>query len=259
VQSTHLDEVVSALRAKKANLNFKGEVKWNKVPGHKAYAKKYIDLMDTFFDLIEAGKIKIRIMFRQNTIRHRNLTREHFENKYFILYYTFLKSAFGLDCSPIIPGGVRLRIYPDQIPDKIEKIERFANFLLGMAKRTEFRIRNITIRREDITGIISHDHDVLQCLDIVLGAMHFRLNDLHKEKPEKGNNKLRAPRTRRKEDVYKHINWRIRKIYPGFNIGISTGRRAVNSRWADPYRHWRLMPKAANRVVLPGSKKKKKK
>jgi len=198
-------------------------------------------------------------MFRQNTIRHRNLTSEHLENRYFILYYTFLKSAFGLDCSPIVPGGVRLRIYPDQIPDKAVKVERFSDFLLGLARRPEFRTRKITIRREDITGVVSHEHDILQCLDIILGAMNFRLNDLHKAKPERGNNKLRAARTRRKEDVYKHINARIRQIYPGFNIGTSTGRKAVDSRWADPYRHWRLMPKAANRVVLPGSKKKKKK
>jgi hypothetical protein len=127
-----------------------------------------------------------------------------------------------------------------------------------MARRPELRARKITIRREDIAGVCSHDHDVLQCLDIILGSMNFRLNDFHKKKPEKGNNKLRASRTRRKEDVYKYINKRIREIYTGFNIGVSTAIREPDSRWANPYRHWRLMPKTADREVVPGSKKKKK-
>src|SRR5580658_8601112 len=99
VQSDHFDEVTNKLQAKKTALNFGAEVKWNKVPGHKVYANKYIDLMDFFFDLIAEGKVKVRIMFRQNTIRHRNLTAEHLKDKYFILYFTFLKWAFGLDCS----------------------------------------------------------------------------------------------------------------------------------------------------------------
>ncbi len=40
-------------------------------------------------------------MFRQNAQVPQNLTREHEENEYFLLYYQFIKHAFGIDyCNP---------------------------------------------------------------------------------------------------------------------------------------------------------------
>lgn len=254
VSSEHLDEVKAVLTAKKRELNFGGEVKWGKVPGNPHYLKKYIDLINCFFDLVAAGKVKLRIMFRQNTIGHRRLTQEHLEQRYFILYYLFIKRGFGLDCSPVVPGGIRVRIYPDKIPDTKEQVERFKSFLAALSRRPEFRQRGIKILREDVTEVISHDHNILQCLDIVLGSMHFRLNDFHKE-IEKGKRR-RAKRTRAKEKLYKQINARICQLYPGFNIGISTGQRTIDARWRDEYRHWRLMPRRSDRIIYPGSKRK---
>lgn len=90
------------------------------------------------------------------------------------------------------------------------------------------------------------DHDILQCLDVVLGSIQFRLNDKHKEIPLGA--KRRGKRTIAKEKLYKHINGRIREIYPGFNIGISTGVKGDKSnRWKHPYRHWLFLP--ANKKV----------
>lgn len=254
VISTDLPHVTSEIAAKKKALNFGGEVKWGKVTW--SYAEKYIALVDCLFDLVAAGKIKLRIMFRQNTIRHRRLTKRHHEDKYFILYYTFIKWGFGLDRSPIHAGGVNLRVYLDKIPDTQTRVEKFRSFIVRLSQRPELRARNIRIRREDVTDVNSHEHDILQCLDIVLGSMNFRLNDLHLEKPI--GSKRRSQRTRAKERVYKHINQRIREIYPNFNIGISTGQRDFESRWRDPYRHWRLVPAEPNRVIDRGSKKDKK-
>jgi hypothetical protein len=101
VRSDHIDEVKAVLVAKKLQLHFGGEVKWSKIPGNKYYAQKYITLMHCFFDLVAAGKIKVRIIFRQNAVIPRHLTEEQIERKYFILYHMFLKWAFGLDCSPV--------------------------------------------------------------------------------------------------------------------------------------------------------------
>ncbi|MEC5395322.1 hypothetical protein [Bergeyella sp. RCAD1439] len=77
----------------------------------------------------------------------------------------------------------------------------------------------------------------MQCLDIVLGSMSFRLNDMHKEKLQ--GQSRRGKRTIAKEKLYKHINSLIREIRPNFNIGISTGidGDALN-RFSHPYRHW---------------------
>jgi hypothetical protein len=85
VRSDHIDEVKAVLVAKKLQLHFGGEVKWSKIPGNKYYAQKYITLMHCFFDLVAAGKIKVRIIFRQNAVIPRHLTEEQIERKYFIL------------------------------------------------------------------------------------------------------------------------------------------------------------------------------
>ena len=57
-------EVTSALNLKKAELHFHGEVKWTKVTGN--YLSKYMELMTLFFSFVKSGKIKVRIMFRNN-------------------------------------------------------------------------------------------------------------------------------------------------------------------------------------------------
>jgi hypothetical protein len=81
----------------------------------------------------------------------------------------------------------------------------------------------------------------MQCLDVVLGSMQFRLNDKHKEKPE--GSRFRGKRTIAKEKLYKYISQRIRKIYPNFNIGVSTARSDVRNSWLHPYRHWLFKPR----------------
>jgi hypothetical protein len=69
--------------------------------------------------------------------------------------------------------------------------------------------------------------------------MAFRLNDKHKEVPP--GQKRRGKRTVAKEKLYKTILKEIRRIKPGFNIGISTGM-PPEQRWMAPYRHWRFVP-----------------
>ena len=252
VRSEHIDEIRRALGEIKRNLNFFGEVKWQKIT--EPYAEKYIRLMDAFFDLVMADRIKVRIMFTQNTVIAKNLSPAHVEEKYFILYYQFIKHAFGLIYSPALPGGVDLRIYPDKLPDTREQVEKFRSFLLSLTENREFRRRDIRVRRENIAEVRSHDHDLLQCLDIVLGAMQFRLNDRHLDRP--AGARRRGKRTIAKERVYRYINTRIQAIYPRFNIGISTGHQGEDAnRWKHPYRHWLFMP--TERIVRPGSKRPK--
>ena len=108
-----------------------------------------------------------------------------------------------------------------------------------MQSQDIFSENNIFIRKEDIVEIVSHNHVVLQCMDIIMGAMQFRLNDKHLEKPS--GQRRRGKKTIAKEKLYKHINKLIREIYPNFNIGISTGGN-LYERWEHPYRHWNFTP-----------------
>lgn len=47
-----------------------------------------------------------------------------------------------------------------------------------------------------------------------------------------------------KEKLYKHINSKIRLMYPNFNVGTSTGLQdTIENKWRHPYRHWCFIPK----------------
>lgn len=239
VRLQHLDEAVNRLDQKKHVLNLFGEVKWQKVT--TAYLDKYRFLMDEFFDLIKADKVKVRVMFTANNIQPQNLEAYHREHEYFILYYQFLKHAFGLRYSNESSNPISVRIYFDKLPDTREKTQLFKDFVYGMNRSAEFKKAQVRILRDQLAEVTSHEHVILQCLDVVLGAMQFRLNNKHKIKPV--GSRQRGKRTIAKERLYKHINGQVQSVYPHFNIGISTGTGGdpVN-RWRHSYRHWLLVP-----------------
>ncbi len=239
IQSQHLAYVQELIKKKKEELNFKGEVKWQKVSSN--YLSKYIELMDTYFELTKQGKLKTRIMFTQNCHIPQGLEQYHYEHKYFLLYYQFIKHSFGLRYANTYDEPMHIRIYFDKLPDTKEKCQLYKDHIHGLNRYREFQKSKIIIPRDQIAEVISHNHDILQCLDIVLGSMQFRLNDKHKE--ILAGKIQRGKRTIAKEKLYKHINRRIREIYPNFNIGITTGVQGDKSnRWKHPYRHWLFMP-----------------
>jgi len=234
VGASQFDRIHQRLAGCCEALNLTSEIKWSKIS--EPYAPKYCKLIDAFFEAMMAGHLKVRIMFTQNARVPTGLTAEHRDKEYFILYYHFIKRAFGLDL--ITPKGYRrrLRLYFDQFPDTREVASQFKGFIRGLEDFKRFREIPLTIARRDITEVRSHDHLLLHCLDVVLGAMSFRLNDRHKVKPP--GSRVRGKRTRAKEGVYKHILGRIREWRRGFNPGVSTGCDNPKSRWEHPYRHW---------------------
>jgi hypothetical protein len=197
--------------------------------------------MDLFFDMIYEDVVKIRIMFTQNLYVPRNLTDEHREHEYFILYYQFIKHAFGLIYSGDRREPTRVRLLLDQLPDTEERCARFRGFVSSLTYNPDFRAAGIRIAAEDIVDVISHEHNILQCLDVILGSINFRLNDLHLAIPK--GKRRRGKKTKAKEALYKHMNKRMREIRPYFNIGISTGiDKDLSERWHHSYRHWRFLP-----------------
>lgn len=114
-----------------------------------------------------------------------------------------MKQAFGLMAMPEHGHPVGIRLYFDDLPDKAEKREQFKGYVLALGANKEIANRDIVLLPENITEVRSHDHVLLQCLDIVLGAMVFRLNDKHLEKiPGK---RVRGNKTRAREALYKDI------------------------------------------------------
>jgi hypothetical protein len=238
VRSSDLQPVILRLEQCKARLNLHQEVKWQKVTEN--YLEKYQQLMDTFFDEIDAGTVKIRVMFTQNQFIPTGLSAQQRRAEYHVLYYQFIKHAFGLQFATG-DEAIHVRLNMDQLPDNREQNAQFKAYLLGLNRNPGFRNAGIRFRAEQIAEVHSHDHVLLQCLDVVLGAMAFRLNDKHKEKPP--GKRRRGKRTIAKENLYKHIRARICRTYPNFNIGETTSRRGDWANlWRDPYRHWKFVP-----------------
>lgn len=96
-------------------------------------------MVDHFFDLVEGGLVKVRVMFTQNIHVPRNLTAEHVEDAFFILYYQFIKHGFGLIHCPPSEMPINLRIYLDRLPDTKEKADRFKAFLCSLTQNPDFR------------------------------------------------------------------------------------------------------------------------
>ena len=94
ISSKDLRSVTEALEDKKRELNLNGEIKWTKVTAQ--YLDRYIQVMDLFFDYVKEGKVKVRIMFRKNEDMPSDFRERRSDDKYFKLYYQFLKNAFGL-------------------------------------------------------------------------------------------------------------------------------------------------------------------
>lgn len=234
IDYTKLEEISKNLNKKKLELGLGQEVKWTKVT--EQYLEKYIALINYFFEFVNSNKIKIRIMFRQNAIVPQKLTRQNEEKEYFLLYYQFIKHSFGLDyCNYLNKDNVTIKIYFDKLPDVKKKNREFKGYIYAL--NDFFCINNIHIYNEDIAEVDSKNHIILQCMDIILGSMNFKLNDMDKEKMP--NSKFRGKRTIAKEKLYKVILKNIRTMYPNFNIGVSTGiRNNILNTWKDPYRHW---------------------
>ena len=240
ISGKDLPYVTSTLNVKKSELHLYGEVKWTKVTEN--YLNKYIELISLFFSFIKEGKIKIRIMFNKNSDESNKTGNIKAGVKYLNLYYQFIKNAFGLK---YLTGDkpIYLRIYVDRLPIGSKKRIEFKRKLMNLPNTESFSDSPIEIRNGDVAEIHSHNHVLLQCLDIVLGAMYYRLNDLHLAIPE--GHEDRGKRTVAKEKLYGNIIGHIHEVMPNFKINETTDEydsNVSNCYWNHAYRHWRYLP-----------------
>jgi hypothetical protein len=192
--------------------------------------------------LVASGLIKMRVMFTQNVHTTDHVLDYEVDAKYFKLYYQFIKHAFGLMfCNPDCQDIIRVGIYLDDAPDTAKAFNNFKDYLASLSVLPDFFQARVIVDKENIAEVDSKDHVILQAVDVILGAIQFRLNEHHKAIP-KGKMR-RGKRTRAKERVYKFINKQLRLMYPGFNIGVTTGQAdGAQVRWTHPYRHWCFKP-----------------
>lgn len=239
VDASKLHAIEYALNAKKAELNINAEVKWTKVTEN--YVEKYRELIHLFFNFVRSGDIKVRIMFRKNSDQYRPGEQPMKDERYFKLYYQFLKHSFGFKTDRSVTGDYYVHFYLDELPDHSTRANSFKDYLCELPNIQDMQNSGLHIRKRDIGEVKSHDHILLQCTDVILGAINFKLNGLNKVIPE-GKTK-RGKKTVAKEKLYKDILNEIKTIHSNFNIGISTGSRDYdNPHWTSPYEHWRFIP-----------------
>lgn len=211
ISSKDLIQVTSSLEQLKTANNLLGEIKWTKVTDQ--YLEKYSSVLRLFFRFVREGKIRVRIMFRSAEDASVYARSEGRDDKYFKLYYQFIKHAFGFaHTDGMEPFYVR--IYLDQLPTKASACSDFKNYLRALPETRDFQHSAMRIREDQIAEVRSHEHVLLQCTDIVLGAMQFRLNHHHKDIPE--GKKRRGKRTVAKEKLYNVIRDEICTIHPNF-------------------------------------------
>ncbi len=113
VHSRHYREVIERMRSTVHEVGIIDEIKWQKV--NRYHYEKYVRLVDELFNLAKEDKLKIRIFFRHNQYAPLRLSPEERKADYPMLYYQFIKYAFGL---PYAEKGEldSLTLYLDEIP-----------------------------------------------------------------------------------------------------------------------------------------------
>jgi len=252
IHSRYYREVMGRMRSIVAKVGIIDEIKWQKV--NEYHFDKYIRIVDELFDLAKEGKLKIRIFFRHNQYTASRLTAEEKKADYPMLYYQFIKFAFGLPYADE-DGLDAMTLYLDEIPLKQSERDEFVSHIRGLANDPVLRKKGLRIADDGIIEVDSKQHLPLQFMDVILGAMCFKLNEKDKLRVE-GKNKV-GKRTLLKLRLYKHINTRIRELYPNFNIGITTPIRTPSDSWTQAYRHWSFIPKYHTRDVSRTKRQKK--
>jgi hypothetical protein len=243
IEASKQQSINDELQACKDAANiFGGEMKWVKIS--EPYVDKYIAFVDKAFDIIERGDMKIRIMFTQNMYLAK-LKEHQIGNDYFMLYYQFIKHAFGLQYSVPAGGSASAAVLLDDVPHNAEKFHQFKEYMSSLSAFPIWTRAGFSIAYEDIADVNSKNHNILQALDVILGGMQSRLNEKHtKPQPQA---KRRGKRTKAKARVYEAILKRIQKIYPRFNVGVSTATHdGLHMRFEHRYRHWLFIPNDAD-------------
>ena len=176
-------------------------------------------------------------------------------NGYFLLYYQFIKHAFGLRYCTQDGETASAQIILDNVPKNSIEFDEFKEYLSSLSSFPIWRRAGFSIDKSAIAGVDSKKHNIMQAVDVILGGMNSRLNEKHTKVIPPA--KRRSKRARAKDEVYKKIKDRVFELYPHFNIGISTGtQNGPQDRFGHPYRHWLFIP---NNAIRDKSKTKKNK
>ena len=164
--------IVAALDDLARQLGIPGEIKWRKVRPFNADRVQRV--MDLFFDIIETGRAKLRVMWLPHALNAVPTDEYHVDHGYYILYYFFVIGSFAL-ANHDEGDEVLIEFYPDTLPDEPIKKRRFINYVMGAHRTARYGNRS-PFRVVRVADVDSKKHILLQCSDVVIGALAFLAN-----------------------------------------------------------------------------------
>ena len=239
IDERFIAQLEGALRQAAESVGLTGEIKWGKVDARSAGA--YGEFVKVFFDELAEGYFRIRVLFLDKYLKATNLIQKSKEENYFTLYYLFITRAFGWRVAPFgSDDHIVVRFFFDELPHKGAARARFKAFLSRMATTERFQHLRLEIPQDGISEIDSRDHRIAQMVDLLIGALGYRMNRFHKVIGPDGR---RGKRTEAKDKVIAVVQARLNDF--GIkNIGVTTGTYGRPlAMWHDPIRLWRLVPK----------------
>ncbi len=224
LEEKNYDTVSFVLNLLKNNFNL-NELKRQKINDYNV--DDYIFIIDTFFNFVKAGLIKVRIMYAPNT--QLNSFRNGQVDSYEKFYYLFLKNAFSLFDSK---QNMFLRLYLDELPETLQKNNDLKTYLSRLFLKKSFSgetENKVLLYKSRIEEVNSKDHIILQCINVILGVIDFYLNTTEEEKGSK--------RGIAKMKLFKTIHQHILSLCPEFDFNKSTGYFKCLKAWNSSYKH----------------------
>jgi hypothetical protein len=167
VKTINVPYILERFRGVREKHNTWGEVKWQKVS--KTKLGFYTDFVDQFFRLAQLELIRFHCLYVDtNQFKHKG-DREETYNK---LMYQLLLHKFGRKYGS--EHQIHVYIDSDFTSQDPETMRPMLNAVL-----IRYRIRTAPFRR--LAYVKSHDTDLVQVTDLIVGAVGARKNNHHKQ------------------------------------------------------------------------------
>lgn len=238
VRSSERARVENELLALKAERGLHGEIKWSYT--NPARAERFGAIAHRFLDFVEAGDVKLRYMWLDQRRQDANALSEwNREYGFYVLYYYFIVFGFGLPWHDE-RDTVGVEFFPDTLPDEPDKREEFREFLLRCHSIRRFE-NSSPFRITNVAAVNSSKHILLQCVDLVIGAVGYKLNKQFQAKTGRRRSRCSVV----KIELYERIRDCLSRIDMGergtakFSVGVNTATDGDKAnRWRYKFRQW---------------------
>jgi hypothetical protein len=149
------------------------EIKWTKISNNDEWINKYKLFLNYFFDLNHRNRIRFHsLIVDRHKVDYKKYCDGDKELGFYKFYYQLLLHKFG--CK-YVKDNNRFIVYPDRKQTSYPVPELRDVLNNGLAKVTGNRSRPfVSVEPQD-----SHDHNLLQMTDLLIGAIGYQKNGWH--------------------------------------------------------------------------------